>query len=105
MPKDGWPSVYVEDFLEGVASGSGGATALLTFYRLKWLVKRVKAPLLFEDVQIPVVAASGKKGGAQQRPALEPTMLWKLLSAFRDQVASKDAAAVQGAVAVIAALP
>ena len=36
MPKDGWPSVYIyiEDFLEGVASRSGGATALLTFYRL-----------------------------------------------------------------------
>ena len=73
MPKDGWPSVYIEDFLEGVASRSGGATALLTFYRLKWLVKRARAPLLFEDVQIPVVAASGKKGGAQQMPALEPT--------------------------------
>ena len=36
---------------------------------------------------------------------MEPTMLWKFLSAFRDQVASKDVAAVQGAVAVIAALP
>ena len=27
MPKDGWPSVYVEDFLEGVATRSGSATA------------------------------------------------------------------------------
>ena len=76
---------------------------MLTFYRLKWLAKRAKALLLFEDVQIPVVAASGKKGGAQQRRALEPTMIWRLLSAFRDHVASKDVAAVQGAVAVIAA--
>ena len=34
---------------------------------------------------------------------MEPTMIWRLLSAFRDQVASKDIAAVHGAVAVIAA--
>ena len=59
--------MYVEDFLGGVTSRSGGAAALLMFYRLKWLVKRVRH-LCLEDVQIAVVAASGKKGGALQRP-------------------------------------
>ena len=103
MPEHGWPSVYIEDFLENVVHKSGGASALLTFYKLKWLSKRAKAPLNFEDVQRPVVATSGAKGVAQQRPALEPAMLWRLLASFKQQCAGKDAAAVQGAVAVIAA--
>ena len=103
MPEQGWPSVYIEDFLESIVQKAGGASALLAYYKLKWLSKRAKAPLNFEDVQKPVAAQSGAKGDAQQRPALEPAMLWRLLSLFRQQCANKDGVAVQGAVAVIAA--
>ena len=70
MPKGGWPSMYVEDFLEGVASRSGRATE----HRLGGYVKRDRAPFPFEDVQIPVVAASGKRV-EPSRGQLKPTML------------------------------
>ena len=76
MPSTGWPSVFIEDFLHHVAGKSGGATALLTFFKLKWMHKQARAPLCFEDVQPPV--ASANKGIVRQRPALEPVMVWKL---------------------------
>ena len=38
MPSSGWPSVFVEDFLQHTAEKSGGPTRLLTFCKLKLLV-------------------------------------------------------------------
>ena len=68
-------------FLQHVNEKSGGATALATYYRLKWLVCRARAPLDIEDVQPPVVAAQGKSF-VHQRPAFEPAMVWELLDDF-----------------------
>ena len=52
--------MYVGYFLEGVASRSVGDTALLAVYRE--VVESSRATHLpFEDVQIPVVAAGGKR--------------------------------------------
>ena len=102
MPSSGWPSVFIEDFLQHTAEKSGGTTGLLTFYKLQWLVKRAKAPLCLEDVQPPVVATPGKVV-AQQRPALEPGMVWELLREFRSRQQNRDRGIVQSAVAVISA--
>ena len=102
MPDQMWPSVFVEDFLQHVNEKSGGATALATYYRLKWLVRRARAPLGIEDVQPPVVAAQGKSF-AHQRPALEPAMVWELLDDFNRRLKARDKAIVQSSVAVVSA--
>ena len=102
MPDQMWPSVFVEDFLQHINEKSGGATALATYYRLKWLVRRARAPLGIEDVQPPVVAAQGKSF-AQQRPALEPAMVWELLDDFSRRLKTRDKAIVQSSVAVVSA--
>ena len=81
LPDRMWPAVLVEDFLQHVNEKAGGATALATYYRLKWLARRARAPLGIEDVQPPVVAAQGENF-AHQRPALEPAMVWELLDDF-----------------------
>ena len=81
MPNQMWPSVFVEDFLQHVNEKAGGATAIATYHRLKWLVRRARAPLGIEDVQPPVVAAQGENF-AHQRPALEPARVWELLEDF-----------------------
>ena len=74
---------------------------MLTFYKLKWMHKRARAPLCFEDVQPPV--ASANKGIVRQRPALEPVMVWKLLEAFTEKNKCHDKSVVQAAVAVVSA--
>ena len=81
MPEQIWPSVFVEDFLQHVNEKSGGATALATYYRLRWLVFRKGAPLDIEDVQLPVGAAQNKSF-VHQMPACEPAMVWESLDDF-----------------------
>ena len=48
---------YCRRFLQHVNEKAGGAIALATYYRLKWLVCRARAPLDIEDAQPPAVAA------------------------------------------------
>ena len=78
MPEQIWPPVFVEDFLQHVDEKAGGATALATYHRLKWLVRRAMAPLGIEDEHPPFAAAQGENF-ALQLPALEPAMVWELL--------------------------
>ena len=48
MPQLGWPSIFIEDFIEAQALARGPSVALAMFHRLAWLHKHLRAPLQFE---------------------------------------------------------
>ena len=102
IPEQMWPSAFAKGFLQHVNEKSGGATMLATYYKLKWSVCKVRAPLDIEDVQPPVATAQGKSL-AHQGPALEPAMVWELSDDFNKRLKIRDKAFVQNSVAVVSA--